>query len=173
MKRVSYKLWVAGQILVATIWYEVTRSSTKWLVEWMRKVSAVRVHVMKALISTYSHPGHCMDVSDVPQGRPLCTRGDSRRHPLNRRPDGIHTRCGRLREDRNLWPCWKSNHDSAVVQSVSLVTTTTKRYRLLQSAKLNNQMNILALELGPETVFRTLPTFLAHCRPRRSSRGVY
>jgi len=33
----------------------------------MRKGSAVRVHAMKAPISTYSHPGHCMDMSDVPQ----------------------------------------------------------------------------------------------------------
>jgi hypothetical protein len=139
----------------------------------MRKVSAVRVHAMKAHIFTYSHPGHCMDVSDVPQGRLLYTRGDSRRQPLNRRPDGIHTRCGSLREERDLCPCWKSNYDSAVVQSVSLVTTMTERYRLLRSAKLDNQMNILALELGPETVFRTLPTFLAHYRPRRSPRGVH
>jgi len=39
----------------------------------MRKASAVSVHAMKAPISTYSHPGHCMDVSDVSQVEATCT----------------------------------------------------------------------------------------------------
>jgi len=41
----------------------------------MRKGSAVGVHAMKAPISTYSPTGHCVDVSDLPQGEAtLCTR---------------------------------------------------------------------------------------------------
>jgi hypothetical protein len=33
----------------------------------MRKVSALYVHAMKVRLSIHSHPGHCMDVNDLPQ----------------------------------------------------------------------------------------------------------
>jgi hypothetical protein len=85
----------------------------------MRKSNAVRVHAMKAYISTDSHVGRCLNVSGVLHVEvTLYQRRPSLRHPLNSRSDGPQSRSGRFEVDRNPFPCWKTNQDSTVVQSV-------------------------------------------------------